>query len=82
MPSPPAVDAVPAAAAQPTVKIHARQAVPTNPPAAFAPPLQLPYAEQDDDFVEFARSLRRLPTGAHCIAVCTACVRDNPSCRA
>ena len=77
MPAAPAIDAVPAAAAWPTAKIHARQAVPTNPPAALAPPLQLPYAEQDDDFVEFARSLRRLPTGAHCTAVCTVCAHEQ-----
>ena len=44
-------------------KIHIRR--PTKPVALLpaASQLQLPFAEQDDDFVEFAKSLTRLPAG-------------------
>ncbi|KAL0028702.1 hypothetical protein WJX79_000762 [Trebouxia sp. C0005] len=49
-----------AAAAGPA--IHARRlGTLAAPPAVTAPREQLPYAEQDDDFVEFAKSLQRFP---------------------
>lgn len=51
-----------AAAAGPA--IHARRlGTLAAPPAVTAPREQLPYAEQDDDFVEFAKSLQRFPGG-------------------
>ena len=51
-----------AAAADPA--IHARRLGPLAAPTAVtAPQEQLPYAEQDDDFVEFAKSLQRFPGG-------------------
>ncbi len=51
-----------AAAAGPA--IHARRlGSVAAPPAVTAPREQLPYAEQDDDFVEFAKSLQRFPGG-------------------
>jgi len=51
-----------AAAAGPA--IHARRlGTLAAPPAVTASQEQLPYAEQDDDFVEFAKSLQRFPGG-------------------
>lgn len=57
------------AAAQPVAAvagpaIHARRlGAVAVPPAVTAPREQLPYAEQDDDFEEFAKSLQHFPGG-------------------
>ena len=58
----PQLPAVQPAAADSPPRIHVRR--PARPAAAPPhPQLQLPFAEQDDDFVEFAKSLTRLPPG-------------------
>lgn len=46
--------------------VHVRQPVKSEVPLPKVSRLQLPFAEQDDEFVEFAKSLTKLPPGDAC----------------